>query len=187
MLSSQIGQARQIVRAWEGVEAKKEKRKVQTKFVKREVILQQDLKPDRPIEDFSSPEVKNSQSETKRTGETFKKLKGSNPAQIRKQFLQHAMGGDASELQPGKTKTSTGKLRPPKDVLNRLIFDGGCKVEDYVVGYIDRHAGILEKPVAEWQEYEEQNLIAYFKYVPDDEIVWDRMRKIDWVFNKLPG
>jgi uncharacterized protein (UPF0248 family) len=93
------------------------------------------------------------------------------------------MGGDQESVYSQK---STGKLRPPKDVLNRLKYDAGYKLDEYVVGYIDRQAGILEKPVEQWEEYEEQELIAYFKHVPDDQIVWDRARNVDWVFNARP-
>jgi uncharacterized protein (UPF0248 family) len=186
MPSTEIVEARKIARGWE-VEVGEEKvqnTNIQAKFVKRKVILQQDLKPDLPIKNLSKSEGEKPKAETRRTGESFKKIKGSSPAQIRKQFLQHAMGGEASEVQSGKGKSARGKLRPPKDVLNRLNYDGGYNADDYVVGYIDRQAGILEKSVAEWQEYEEQELIAYFKHVPENEIVWDRARKVDWVFNR---
>jgi hypothetical protein len=41
--------------------------------------------------------------------------------------------------------------------------------------------------VREWQEYEDKELIAYFKHVLEDLILWDRARKVDWVFNRRPG
>jgi hypothetical protein len=159
------------------------KRTVQAKFAPRKMILEQNLKEDDQELPASQPATE-SKVEERRTGETFKKKAGSNPAQVRKQFLQHAMGGDQ---EPAYTQKSAGKLRPPKDVLNRLKYDAGYKLDEYVVGYIDRQAGILEKPVGKWEEYEEQELIAYFKHVPENLIVWDRARKVDWIFNMRPN
>jgi len=40
--------------------------------------------------------------------------------------------------------------------------------------------------VSEWKEYDQEELIAYFRNVVEDEIVWDRASKVDWIFNKRP-
>ena len=185
--STELGQGRKLLKEWQDEVAKTQiqgvKRTVQAKLLPRKTILGQDLQRD--FQELPAASIPVEQrAEKRRTGETFKKKVGSNPAQVRKQFLQHAMGGDQESAYPQKP---TGKLRPPKDVLNRLKFDEAYKLEEYVVGYIDRQAGILEKPVEEWREYEEEELIAYFKHVPEDLIVWDRARKVDWVFNVRPG
>lgn len=180
-----ITEVRKITRAWEVDLDQWEgaKKAMQAKFMKQKVIVEQGLKFDVPAKDVSASDAKkNPKTQTIKTGESFRKIKGSNPAQVRKQFMQHAIGVDASGSFK-KDAASGGKLRSPKDVLSRLRYGGERKMDEYVVGYIDRQAGILEKPVGEWQEYEEHELIAYFKHVPDDLIVWDRARKIDRVFN----
>jgi uncharacterized protein (UPF0248 family) len=117
-----------------------------------------------------------------KAAKAFKKVPGSSPSQIRAQFMSQVMGGGSSS----KESTSTGtKLRPVKDVLNRLRFDEKYNIDDYVIGYIDRKAGILEKPVTEWNkvnDWESNDCIAYFKDTTNEEIVWDRARKVDLLF-----
>jgi uncharacterized protein (UPF0248 family) len=184
MASADVAAARKKIRAWEaGVREKKcAGRKVRAQFVQREIVLQQDLKPDVLVEGPSASGKDELEARMKKTGESFRKVKGSNPAQVRKQFLLHVMGGE-----PEKSDLSESKLRPPRDVLSRLKHDARYRVEEYVVGYMDRKAGMLEKSVADWQEYQEQELIAYFKHVPANEIVWDRASKVDLVFNPRSG
>jgi uncharacterized protein (UPF0248 family) len=180
--SAELSDARKFLKEWQNESSKslcpRVRHTVHARFVPQKTILDQNLKEDVSEMLASTPA---SQSKTKqRTGDTFKKNGGSNPAQVRKQFLQHAMDGDLASAYP---QISKGKLRPPREVLNRLRFDEGYDLDAYVIGCIDRHSGILEKPVAKWQEYEEMELIAYFKHVPTDEIVWDRSRKLDLIFN----
>lgn len=119
------------------------------------------------------------------TRASFKKIKGSNPKEVRRQFLQHTMGASVPGSGSSNTGSSlSGKLRPAKDVLQRLKYDSEYNVADYVVGCIDRKTGILEKKVEDWKNFDEEELIAYFKNVKSHEIVWDRARKIDLVFEK---
>lgn len=116
---------------------------------------------------------------------TFQKLPGSSPAQVRAQYLQHMM----TSGQPLKPSPNH-KLRPTKDILKRLQFDPNYNLLDYTIGYIGdtRQAGILELSVEKWIEggWEKrvpEDRIAYFKYLPDGNLVWDRVGKADWVFN----
>jgi uncharacterized protein (UPF0248 family) len=134
-----------------------------------------------------SEEKDNTNAEGATTRATFKKKKGSNPKEVRRQFLQHTMGASGSGSGSGSSTTNSslsGKLRPAKDVLQRLKYDPEYNVADYVVGCIDRKAGILEKKVENWKSFDEEELIAYFKDVKSNEIVWDRARKIDLIFGK---
>lgn len=85
------------------------------------------------------------------------------------------MGYDGLEQE----KKPTVKLRPAKQVLSRLRHDSTCNLEDYVIGYIDRKAGILEKPASKWDNFEPDDHIAYFKQISQNDIVWDRFKKID--------
>jgi uncharacterized protein (UPF0248 family) len=186
MPSTELTDLRKYLREWqdqtENSHLRGVKRMVQAKFVPRKVLLEQYLKAglEKPQMEEALLEPK---KETRRMRESFKKIDGSNPAQVRKQFLQHAIGAGASNSGAQKWQSSGGKLRPAKDVLKRLKYDPSYIIEEYVVGYVDRQAGILEKQVNEWQSYEEEELIAYFKHVPKNEIIWDRANKLDWVFN----
>lgn len=65
--------------------------------------------------------------------------------------------------------------------MKRLKFDARYDTTEYVVGFIDRKAGILEKPVDAWGEYDEEELIAYIKNVSIGKIVWDKANKVDLV------
>lgn len=178
---SNLPQARKIVKDWQDSmlqdaqwEARDIKSTATAKFIPRKVLLQRNFEVD---------EVALKDPAATRSGKDFKKIKGSNPRQVRQQFLQHAMGQEKDEAEHRK---ETAKLRPVKEVLKRLRYDSKYNVEDYVVGYIDRKAGILEKPVSEWQDFDQEELVAYFKNVSEDLIVWDRARKLDWIFNARP-
>jgi hypothetical protein len=117
--------------------------------------------------------------------DNFKKVEGSNPAEVRRQFLEHSMKASGSSSTP--TGTSAGKLRPGKEVLNCMKFDEGYEIGDFVVGYIDRKEGILEKGVKVWEKFGQEELVAYIKNVKSGEVVWDKARKIDLVFGKKDG
>jgi uncharacterized protein (UPF0248 family) len=83
---------------------------------------------------------------------------------------------------------SPRKLRPAMDVLTRLKHDPTFDLDDYAIGYTDRHAGIQEKAAGMWvsestdEEWIPQGRIQYFKRVSDGKRVWDRATKYDCVF-----
>lgn len=159
----------------------KSKTIVQTKFIPKKALLEYDFREDarnsKPHEVIGEiPKRQPIES-----GETFKKKAGSNPRQVRQQFLQHVMG---QESKPESERTT--KLRPFKDVLNKLRYDPGYNLDHYVVGYIDRKAGIQEKPASSWGKFREEDLVAYVKNLSEDRVVWDRDAKIDLVFNEPP-
>ena len=116
----------------------------------------------------------------------FKKVKGSNPAEVRRQFLEHTMTTSASSS-AAPTGNTTGKLRPGKEVLNRMKFDEKYDIGGFVVGYIDRKEGILERSVGEWEEFGREELMAYVKNTKSGEIVWDKARRIDLVLGGRGG
>jgi uncharacterized protein (UPF0248 family) len=80
------------------------------------------------------------------------------------------------------------KLRPAMDVLSRLKYDPAFDLDDYVVGYTDRHSGIQEKAAGSWvsestdEEWIPQGRIQYFRRVSDGKRVWDRATKQDCIF-----
>ena len=168
--SSDLAVSKQLLRDWQGGASEQcptAGDTVQARFIPQKVFFHQTLLP---AEDKDTP------TEVRRAGDTFKKIPGSNPHQIRRQFLQHAMGSDGPR---GKNNEPSVKLRPAKEILKRLKHDPTYDQEDYVVGYIDRKAGILEKSVSTWESYQQEDIIAYFRQVSENRIIWDRAKKID--------
>lgn len=80
-------------------------------------------------------------------------------------------------------------LRPMHDVMNRLRHDSKFNVSDYIIGYVDRHLGPMEKALEDWsvagveeEEFIPRHRVMYFKRISDDHIVWDREKRIDEIF-----
>lgn len=86
------------------------------------------------------------------------------------------------------------KLRPAADVLNRLKYDRSLNIDDWTVGYEDRHsAQPQEKPARDWvsdtthEEFIPEHRIIYFKILTlnGGEIrMWDKAPKIDRLFTE---
>ncbi|KIY02427.1 uncharacterized protein Z520_02566 [Fonsecaea multimorphosa CBS 102226] len=83
------------------------------------------------------------------------------------------------------------KMRSAQDVLKRLQWDADLDVSKYVIGYLERFAGVKEIPATNWisevteEEWIPQHRIKYFKRLCDDgesEIVCDREKRIDKIF-----
>lgn len=86
-------------------------------------------------------------------------------------------------------QVSFTSLRPVHDVMNRIRHDPDLRASDYVVGYKDRHVGIMEKAVEDWsfdgveeEEFIPLHRVVYFRRVSDNHVVWDRERRIDEIF-----
>jgi uncharacterized protein (UPF0248 family) len=96
--------------------------------------------------------------------------------------------GDAS----GGMSKSTNKLRPASDVLNRLRYGGEYDIDEFVVGYKDRHSSrLMEKPAVQWakdttdEEFIPEHRIEYFKRYStegNEEILWDKSARLDKIF-----
>ncbi|KIW35035.1 uncharacterized protein PV07_01763 [Cladophialophora immunda] len=112
----------------------------------------------------------------------------------RTQDLEH-YGKHKKQGKQGTTMTSIGvpvpKMRPAQDVLKRLQWDTDLDVSKYVIGYLERFAGIKELPATKWisefteEEWIPQHRIKYFKRLcenGEEEIVWDREKRIDKIF-----
>ena len=96
--------------------------------------------------------------------------------------------GDFGET-AAQANVPRSRLRPALDILNRLRFDGKYAVDDYVIGYEDRHAGIMEMPVTSWkasdstlEEFIPQSRIVYYKRKGDGVEVWNRRTRLDTIF-----
>ncbi|RDW57060.1 hypothetical protein BP6252_13875 [Coleophoma cylindrospora] len=190
LTSPDFASARQLLHEWQnetaddtvGISSKtggSKKMVVQARFLPRKVFLEHDFKED--IQRLEQETETDRQDLRKSSAQVFKKAPSSNPQQVRQQFLQHVMGYEKDDADKHKPP---GKLRPVKEVLNRLKYDSNYDPNDYIIGYIDRKAGMLEKPVPLWEEFEQIDLVAYFKFRPENRIVWDRVRKIDDIFHK---
>ncbi|OJK04564.1 hypothetical protein ASPACDRAFT_38121 [Aspergillus aculeatus ATCC 16872] len=89
---------------------------------------------------------------------------------------------------PKKPATVENRLRPAADVINRIIWDPDYDSDDFVIVYEDRFEGRLEASFSTWkretthEEFIPQHRILHIKRRSDEEIVWDRRRRIDKVF-----
>ncbi|GKZ26120.1 leukocyte receptor cluster (LRC) member 9 [Aspergillus brasiliensis] len=88
-----------------------------------------------------------------------------------------------------KLEPVENRLRPAADIINRIIWDPAFDGTNYVIGYEDRFEGRLESSFYAWkkettdEEFIPQHRILYIKRRSDGEIVWDRRRRIDKIFN----
>lgn len=82
-------------------------------------------------------------------------------------------------------------LRPAKDILSRIRHDPALDDDEFIVGYHDRHADVMEMPVTSWtdcgdfteEEWIPQHRILYFRLKGENgEKVWDRKERIDLLF-----
>ncbi|KAI1779638.1 hypothetical protein F4818DRAFT_148065 [Hypoxylon cercidicola] len=94
---------------------------------------------------------------------------------------------------PGGAASSTAKLRPAGDVLNRLRWDQAIDSSDYIVGYEDRFSGVMERSVNSWksettnEEFIPEHRIVYFKRKSDGVVVWDKEARRDEMFGSGLG
>lgn len=87
-------------------------------------------------------------------------------------------------------------MRTAADVIKRLQWDEAVNKEDFVVGYMDRIVGLVEKNFTAftWEDLASvdwyslaipQHRIQYFKY--KTEKVWDKNERLDNVFGSTGG
>ncbi|KAJ5912332.1 hypothetical protein N7504_001215 [Penicillium tannophilum] len=85
-------------------------------------------------------------------------------------------------------RSGENKLRPAGDIINRIIWDSTLSPDNYVIVFLDRFQGELEVGFGSWkkestdEEFIPQHRVLYIRHV-DGEIVWDRRRRIDKIFN----
>jgi uncharacterized protein (UPF0248 family) len=192
-----LAEGRRLLREWQLEIKERLKGKfsvLEAKLISRKVFIEHGFEIYKPAKSEATevqaevpepvPTPKTKKEKKKELGPpagNFKKKKGSNPAEVRRQFLEHSMNVSGSHA-PNPNSSSSGKLRPGKEVLNRMKYDERFDVSDFVVGYIDRQEGILEKKVQDWEPYGQEELMAYIRNVKTDEVVWDKVRKVDSVF-----
>ncbi|KAJ5535664.1 hypothetical protein N7513_008850 [Penicillium frequentans] len=87
-----------------------------------------------------------------------------------------------------EARSGENKLRPAGDIINRIIWDSTLSPDKYVIVFLDRFQGELEVGFGSWkkestdEEFIPQHRVLYIRHV-DGEIVWDRRRRIDKIFN----
>eukprot|EP00794_Sanderia_malayensis_P008777 gene8777-9715_t len=95
---------------------------------------------------------------------------------------------DSQEKRSDKKKPS---MKTAIDVINRIMWDESCPADDFIVGYLDRFVGIVEKSFSSfsWEDIASvdystlaipKHRIQYFKY--KDVVVWDKRTRVDKVF-----
>lgn len=79
-------------------------------------------------------------------------------------------------------------MKEANEVIHRIQWDPDLNPEEFVVGYLDRFVGVIEKPFSDfaWKDISvgalsiPQHRIQYFKFRGD--IVWDKVQNFDNVF-----
>ena len=82
-------------------------------------------------------------------------------------------------------------MKTAEEVVARIQWDGGLSTDCFIIGYLDRFLGVLEKNFT-WFSWEDlasvdydtlaipKHRIQYFKY--KDVVVWDKTKRLDNVF-----
>ena len=95
---------------------------------------------------------------------------------------------DFTVSEPGGKKVS---MKTATNVIHRILWDSHLPSEHFLVGYLDRFVGIIEKPFKSfsWEDLSTvshkvlaipKHRIQYFKY--KGVIVWDKANQVDNVF-----
>ena len=90
-----------------------------------------------------------------------------------------------------ETSEKKQRMRPATEVISRIQWDPDLPAGDFIVGYLDRFTGVIEKPFDAffWEDISSvgatvlavpKHRIQYFKY--KGEIVWDKRVQLDNFF-----
>ena len=145
-------------------------------------------------------EVKNSKSSTE-DGSLHSNLLAEDTEKLSTKVNEKPHGASKSAKNSGnrhseRKENEGSKKKPPmktaSDVISRIQWDEELSPKDFVVGYLDRFIGIVEKCFTDlsWEDLASvdyfvdlaipRHRIQYFKYL--EEIVWDKRERIDKVF-----
>lgn len=150
---------------------------------------------------FNKHEELTSFNSNARDGSLHSRMSGEETEKLSTQANEKPNGASKSVKSSGNrhavTKEVEGsKKKPPmktaSDVISRIQWDEELSPKDFVVGYLDRFIGIMEKSFTDfsWEDLASvdhfvdlaipRHRIQYFKY--RGEIVWDKRERIDRVF-----
>jgi uncharacterized protein (UPF0248 family) len=93
------------------------------------------------------------------------------------------------------TKASDRPLRPAQEILARLRHDPVLSLQNFTIGYLDRHAPeAMEMPLEQWkggdvtdEDFIPLHRILWFRRNHDGVKVWDRKERLDLVFGTGRG
>lgn len=143
-------------------------------------IEKQDLKP--CTRTWPRPSIK---AEERSRGSQSLKLSKREKREMAKDQKDHGVPET-----PVEASKPTKKLRPASDVLSRLRH-GDYSIDEFVVGYKDRHSSrLMEKPAVQWakdttdEEFIPEHRIEYFKRYSGgkEEVLWDKTSRLDRIF-----
>ncbi|XP_056398384.1 leukocyte receptor cluster member 9 [Hyla sarda] len=103
----------------------------------------------------------------------------------------HVKDNKEKGSQTSKPKGKKPPMKTASDVISRIQWDPQLPKEHFIVGYLDRFLGTIEKPFSAfcWEDLSSvgvdvlaipQHRIQYFKY--QDLVVWDKASRIDNIF-----
>ncbi|KAI6661203.1 hypothetical protein LOD99_10131 [Oopsacas minuta] len=95
------------------------------------------------------------------------------------------------QKETGEGLTKKEPMKQATDVIHRIIWDPELPSECFIIGYLDRFVGIIERPFSEfsWEDIATVDLdvlaipkhrIQYFKY--KNVVVWDKNLQLDKVY-----
>lgn len=98
---------------------------------------------------------------------------------------------DINNEKKSSFNTKKKSMRTAIDVINRILWDNSLPTEDFIVGYLDRFIGVIEKPFSafSWEDLAsvDYNVLAipkhriqYFKYKQTK--IWDKNDRMDKVY-----
>ena len=99
--------------------------------------------------------------------------------------------GHKKQPEEEKIKGKKPRMKTATEVIHRIQWDDQLCKDHFVIGYLDRFIGVIEKPFSEfsWEDIASvdydtlaipKHRIQYFKY--KDEVVWDKTKRLDDVF-----
>lgn len=134
-----------------------------------------------PLETLINEQASSSSSDLASEAQPAKR-----PSRARAKKVRKIQQKNISSSQPKRPS-----LRPAKDILSRIRHDPALDDDEFIVGYHDRHADVMEMPVTSWtgggdfteEEWIPQHRILYFRRKGEHgEKVWDRKERIDLLF-----
>lgn len=143
--------------------------------------------PASPPFDFSVPTLT---PDTDMSSDSDTPRKPKTPSKARAKKARKTLQKTLSAATP-----NSSSLRPAKDILSRIRHDPALNDDDFIVGYQDRHADVMEMPVAMWKgsgdvtedEFIPQHRILYFRMKENEARVWDRKARVDLLFGSGNG
>ncbi len=100
-------------------------------------------------------------------------------------------GRKKQHIEEDKIKGKKPRMKTATEVIHRILWDEQLCQDHFVIGYLDRFLGVMERPFTDfsWEDIASvdydtlaipKHRIQYFKY--KDDVVWDKTIRLDDVF-----